>query len=467
LFNSKTLLFTMKKYMLSFSAIAVVAVAVVAGVACKKNQGFDARGTVAGPPFLGTVTLPNVISSNRTLGSLDTLYILNGKTYVTNNATLTVGPGVRVEGIKRSTADSASALIITRGSKLNAQGDSETPIVFSSHEASPAPGDWGGIVLLGRAPLNRADTTIEGIGEPSLPVGVDIQYGGNNCSDNSGILQFVRIEYAGAVITEGNELNGLTCGGVGNGTVLQYIQTAFGADDGFEFFGGCVNADHLISYGNNDDDFDFDFGWKGKIQFAVGSRIPNVAYLNTNSNGIECDNSPIGVLPVPLPRTNDSALGSVLTNFTLIGRNNCSGQVFNGAFFRNRTKITFRNSIIMDFPTGLRVDSTTDDFAPGFRNNLVHAVAAESVQATSGAPALPALITFNDTTSVGCVGGFGNSFIGLTAPYSSTPDFTPVAGSRATVGANFTGFTGVEVVSYRGAFAAGDDWTLGWTRWNF
>ncbi|WEK35239.1 MAG: hypothetical protein P0Y53_22340 [Candidatus Pseudobacter hemicellulosilyticus] len=478
----------MKKKLILSVAVVVVAASVIA-IACKKGQNFGPQAANAGPVLLAvdpcgckldngqykdTVTLPLIINANRTL-TCDTLWRLNGKTYVTSSAVLTVAQGARVEGIRKSTPDSASALIITRGSRISANGSASCPIVFTSAEASPAPGDWGGIVILGRAPLNRADTTIEGIGEPSLPAGVDINYGGGGAcvgtvNDNSGVLRYARIEYAGAVITEGNELNGLTLGGVGAGTTLQFIQVAYGADDGFEFFGGTVNGRNLISYGNNDDDLDFDFGYSGKIQFVVASKVPDIPY-SPNPNGIESDNTPTGSCTT-CKTTLDSAAGSVVTNVTIIGSDDCPQgapkNLLNGALFRNGSLTHLKNSIVIDYPVGYRVERACAQGAIKTRNNIIHGT-VEPDTAVNPLVTPFTLVPLPNTTAKGCLSGFGNSLVSMVSPYSVTaPDYTLQAGSPALTGASFTGLTGVTVVAYKGAFAqtgGSSNWTTGWTKW--
>ncbi len=168
-------------------------------------------------------------------------------------------------------------------------------IVFTSNEATKAPGDWGGIVLLGRARTNQntasSSPTIEGVALPTLPAGIDVTYGSNtdaNNTESSGTLQYVRIEYAGAAIAANNELNSLTFGGVGSGTIVDHIEAAYGADDSFEFFGGTVSPKYLVSLNTNDDIFDFDFGYNGSLQFILGVRRSGFVYAD--ANGIESDN---------------------------------------------------------------------------------------------------------------------------------------------------------------------------------
>ena len=189
-------------------------------------------------------------------------FTLKGYVYVNNGAVLTIEPGT----IIKSDISQKGALIVERGSKLIADGTATDPIVFTSGKPSgeKAPGDWGGIILLGKAPTNRPTSPA-----PIIEGGVNRPYGGTDANDNSGTLRYLRIEFSGIAAEPGSEINGLTLGGVGAGTILENIQVSFGGDDAFEFFGGTVNAKNLVALGTYDDDYDFDFGYSGKIQFAV------------------------------------------------------------------------------------------------------------------------------------------------------------------------------------------------------
>ncbi|THU39211.1 hypothetical protein FAM09_11900 [Niastella caeni] len=447
--------------------ILSVAVLAVAATACKKNgidKGFSPRSTFAGP-YVDTVVLPLTITADRFLAK-DTLYVLDGKCYVTNNATLILQEGTHVEAVKKSTNDSASALIVTRGAQLFAAGTPEDPIVFTSHQASPATGDWGGIVLLGNAPLNRADATVEGINLPSVPAGVDVNYGGGGAGlgdvdHSAGQLEYVRIEYAGASIAQDNELNGLTCGGVGAGTVLNHIEVAYGNDDAFEFFGGTVNAYYLFALAPDDDAFDFDFGYRGHIQYALSVLDAGENY-SANPNGIESDNNATGATDEPRTK-------AIISNMTVIGVETSSQAaslgLLNGAQFRRHSSYEVRNSIFMGFPTGLALASAGSqaDFA-NYSYNLVHGFNAVINPATITLP----------VSNGQYVSSNANTNIQLADPFNG--DFRPLATSPAlSLGTNYTGLpSDFEVQSYRGAFGAfvsGDatanNWLAGWTRLNY
>ncbi|MDR2475065.1 MAG: hypothetical protein LBD45_04325 [Bacteroidales bacterium] len=222
------------------------------------------------------------IKSNMTLKYPNT-YNLKGFVYVENGVTLTIEPGVIIKGDKAT----KGTLIIERGGKIVADATKERPIVFTSAQnpGSRKPGDWGGLILLGKAPNNVGEQTIEG--------GVRSNHGGTDPNDNSGVLRFVRVEFAGIEYSTDNEINGITFGSVGAGTVVDYVQVSHSGDDSFEWFGGTVNARHLVALRGWDDDFDTDNGFSGKIQYALGLRDPKVADKSA-SNGFESDNTADG-----------------------------------------------------------------------------------------------------------------------------------------------------------------------------
>jgi hypothetical protein len=283
-------------YLFKFSFLFVLITAMfISG--CKKDLGSNAapegefnRSGKALYPDNRTVPTTVVTLSGVLTGTINlvntTLYKLNGPVYVDSLATINIQAGTFIKGLDKThtTSGFPSYLVIRRGGKINATGTAAAPIVFTSEYAAGAraEGDWGGVVLLGRSLVNNINPKIEGIPAEQIPAALAgrdaIGYGGSIENDNSGILSYVRIEFAGEVITEGNELNGLTLGAVGSGTTLDHVQVSYGADDAFEFFGGSVNATNLISYLNDDDDFDFDQGYQGSIQFAVGQKDPRSAF---------------------------------------------------------------------------------------------------------------------------------------------------------------------------------------------
>jgi hypothetical protein len=200
-------------------------------------------------------------------------YLLNGLVFVDAGATLTIQPGTVIKG-KPGQGENASALVVARGGKIFASGTADAPIVFTAEaddakDPNDLPNDarglWGGVIILGNATLNSepGETPIEGI-PVNEPRGL---YGGSDDADNSGVFRFVSIRHGGTDIGAGNEINGLTMGGVGSGTVIEYVEVFNNQDDGFEWFGGTVNTKYLVSAFNGDDAFDYDEGFRGKGQF--------------------------------------------------------------------------------------------------------------------------------------------------------------------------------------------------------
>lgn len=444
----------MKKFL--FGALALVTL--FSTTSCVKVN-FDDDGTVIAPVDPTSNIITGVISSSKFYAKGK--WILKGYVYVTDGATVTFEAGCVVQ----SDITEKGALIIERGAKLIASGTAANPIVFTSGKAigSRAPGDWGGIILLGKAPTNRPLDPA-----PTIEGGVGRQYGGTDPLDESGILRYVRIEYAGIAAEPGSEINGLTCGGVGSGTILENIQVSFGNDDAYEFFGGTVNAKNLVAFATADDDFDFDFGYTGKIQFAVSCRKPDFVDAGDAGNGIECDNDAAGSLATP--RTKPQ-----LSNVTIIGPNDAIGTAANHNFsnrWRRATQFILRNSILMGHPdAGFSTESnaTLDDYYVNniseFKNNLVHATAL-AYKTANAAIATNAQIQTKAETE-GCITYTNSANIQLTSPfYSTAPNFLPVAGSPALTGASFAGMNAFFTsTTYRGAFGT-NNWTNGWTNWD-
>ena len=420
---------------------------------------FDEGNTIIPPVGTDNDVITGVISTSRHYPKGK--YILKGYVYVTEGATLTFEPGCLIQG----SVQEKGALIIERGAKLIASGTAANPIVFTSGQPAGqrSPGDWGGIILLGKAPTNRPLDPA-----PTIEGGVGRQYGGTDPLDESGILRYVRIEFAGIAAEPGSEINGLTLGGVGSGTIIENVQVSFGNDDAFEFFGGTVNAKNLVAFATADDDFDFDFGYTGKIQFAVSCRKPDFVDAGDAGNGIECDNDGSGTLA--LPRTRPQ-----LSNFTFIGPNNAAGTSANHNYsnrWRRSAQFILRNSILVGHPDAgfsLESDATLNDYfvnaVSEFRNNLVHANASP-YKSGNAAIATSAQVQ-SKAEGEGCITYTDAAGIMLTDPfYSTSPNFLPAGASPALTGANFTGMNGYfTTTTYRGAFGT-NDWTAGWTNWN-
>lgn len=311
------------------------------------------------PPTTVTISAGH-ITTNTTWTS-GNVYLLNGWVYVDAGVTLTIQPGTVIRG----DAANKGALIIERGGKLIASGTAAQPIVFTSNKAvgSRGYGDWGGIILCGYSTINQPGGTaiIEG--------GVGSVYGGGtspNNADNSGTLTYVRIEFAGIAFAANNEINGLTMGGVGSGTTIDYIQVSYCGDDAYEWFGGTVNAKHLIAFRSWDDDFDTDNGFSGKIQFGVVLRDPSVADVS-GSNGFESDNDATGSSNTPITKpifSNISVFGPLATPSTVINTN-----YKRAMHLRRNTMCSIYNSLFCGYPVGLYIDGNNTQ-ANAMTNNL-------------------------------------------------------------------------------------------------
>jgi hypothetical protein len=325
---------------------------------CEKNLGGE-EGPINVP---STTTLTGNINTTTTLTS-DKVWTLKGYVYVTDGAKLIIQPGTTIV----SDVAEKGALCIERGSQIIAEGTPTKPIVFTSGrpEGQRTPGDWGGIVILGRAKTNRSS-------EPTIEGGIGRPYGGTNDSDNSGVMRYVRIEYAGIAALPNSEINALTLGGVGNGTILENIQTIYANDDAFEFFGGNVNGKNLYAFATADDDFDFDFGYTGTITNGVAKRDPQFVDSGDAGNGVECDNDGTGSAAQPYTHPK-------LFNMILVGPN-VSTSLSNhnlGLRFRRSTQFTMKNSIVWGWMKGglsLESNETAQFVKDGvsiFENNSV------------------------------------------------------------------------------------------------
>jgi hypothetical protein len=446
---------------------------------CTREFGLGENdGALANKGIQAIVTLPQVISTNTTLVNTNT-YRLDGKVFVSNGAILTIQEGTRIEGVFKANPADASALIITKGCQIIAIGTNTSPIVFTGLVDASNPslnaGDWGGLVILGSAQINQPVTAtspiIEGINLPAVPAGVDITYGSNTTANNaqsSGRLSFVRVEYAGANVTADNELNAFTFGGVGNGTTLDHLQAYRGDDDAFEFFGGTVNAKFLIATSCNDDSFDFDFGYQGRIQFAVSALNPTTVY-GPGTNGIESDNDATGSSLTPITR-------AVLSNFTIVGTSTGTSSgagsvLLHGALVRRNSNIVLRNSVVYGFGTATSLNVIRDDSPQTFSvlNNVIGLIPGSSAVGASAAFA-PAF-TLDPSNSSPATTGLVLSGPFTTGGYFSTARSLRPTANPALSGANFAGFpagAGVNstltATAYKGAFP-GTNTTSATTYW--
>jgi hypothetical protein len=257
--------------------------------------------------------------------------MLSGGVLISNGVTLSIDAGTNITADETTTA----FLSIQQGSKINAVGTPTNPIVFTS--PSQVPGSWGGIIINGYADINTGETA-EGEGGTGT-------YGGSNDSDNSGVIQYVRVEYAGKILGTDNELNGFSFNGVGSGTIVDHIQAYKGADDGIEFFGGTVNVRYAVSTDNGDDSFDWTHGWRGTGEYWYAEQ------LTQGDRGIEADNN--GDDNTATPYSNPT-----LSKITLIGFNDDG--LNTGMRLREGTKGTISDVLVYGFPNyGIRVSEQT------------------------------------------------------------------------------------------------------------
>jgi hypothetical protein len=340
----------MKKLLVLFASLTIFG--------CSKDLG----GEVAPINVPSSTTLTGNITTTTTLTS-DKEWILKGYVYVTDGAKLIIQPGT----IIKSDISEKGALCIERGAQIVAEGTAAKPIVFTSGRpvGERTPGDWGGIVILGRAKTNRTS-------EPTIEGGIGRAYGGTNDLDNSGILKYVRIEYAGIAAMPNSEINALTLGGVGSGTIIENVQTIYANDDAFEFFGGTVNAKNLYAYGTADDDFDFDFGYRGKVSFSVSKRDPQFVDNGDAGNGVECDNDGTGSSAEPFTHP-------ILDNMILVGPNDATSLSNHNLAMRWRRATQFEvyNSTIIGYMKGgfsMESNETAQFYKDGvskFQNNKI------------------------------------------------------------------------------------------------
>jgi hypothetical protein len=351
----------MKTVSFKSTGLVLLLAATLFNAGCKSNDDENPASPPYGAYDLGDGSTDYEIRENVTLTSPN-VYHLKGFVYVTAGATLTIEPGVVVKGEKSTKA----TLIVERGGRLIAQGTPDRPIVFTSGQApgNRRPGDWGGIIFLGKARNNLGEQTIEG--------GVRSKHGGMDDADNSGVLSYVRCEFAGVEYSVDNEINALTFGSVGSATKVDHVQVSFSGDDAFEWFGGTVNAKYLVAFRTWDDDFDTDNGFGGKIQYALGIRDPGIGDKSA-SNGFESDNNADGAPIEPFTAAtfaNVSLFGPVADPSTYINEAGVDGSAVDARFqaalhLRRHTRLGIFNSLLAAFPIGVIIENNGKGDAQG------------------------------------------------------------------------------------------------------
>jgi hypothetical protein len=434
----------MKQMSYRLAGLALAVAMMTGGVAPVSTQttvpGIDKPVIVVTGEINGTV---NWTSNN--------YYVLRGAVFVREGGTLNIAAGTRVIG----EAGSVGTLVVLRGGRLNAIGTRTAPIVFTSDQApgNRARGDWGGIILNGRAPVNLEGG--EGAGEGDTGV-----YGGNDPNDSSGSMRYVRVEFGGTEFSPDNELNGIAFQGVGRGGSYEFIQAHMSRDDAFEWFGGTADIRYAVASNAADDSFDWTFGWSGRAQFVAITQRGDDA-----DNGIEADGNEFN--NGALPRSNP-----IIYNATLCGDPDRveGGEGPRGANFRRGTAFTMRNFLVTGFKsTGFQISD-----------------AATSAHATSGLTQMGAGVAWGMTTNMHSSvmafitgGQFPNIRVGATdaevgismagCSNHENPNFQPsgvatlAGGQIAPIQPPNDGF--FEAVTFIGAVppAPADNWMTGWT----
>lgn len=394
-------------------------------------------GNVPGACVLeGTYNEDIILTNNAT-------WIISGGVFIgddrTGSATITIEPGTRLVG--RSGLD---FLYVRRNSQIQAIGTPQHPIVMTGPNEQ-LPGEWGGLVLAGNAPANGCSEGVTG-GCEQLDEALTTPYGGSNPSDNSGVLKYVSIRYAGFEVRPDQELNCLTLLGVGNGTTIDFAQCHMGADDGFEMFGGTVNLKHLVSTKNDDDAFDWQIGWQGKAQYVLGMSLPD-----GSDAGIEADNNQEN--HTSSPRSNGK-----LSNFTLIGSG--SGVDGHGIVLRRGTSANIYNTVITGYGRScMTLDNPATYNHAGMPGSLTGSLTMQNSH-------VQCALNFNDRSDMPfLVSAWFNSQPGNVAGNVQLNGYLPAAGSpQLTGGKPVPNDTFFDAVNYVGAFAnENDDWTKGWT----
>jgi hypothetical protein len=354
----------MKKYIFCLTAISALAIS-----SCRKIETDGEKEVIViTQPGTGggntgqTITLSGRISADTILRKENT-YILKGLVYMVGDKTMTIEAGTTIKGAY--SGNDVAALIITRGAKIVANGTQEAPIVFTSSSPTPKSGDWGGIVLCGKAGIN---TSVAGAnGGPGM---LEVEGGINNAQgdglagggatpnddDSSGVLKYVRIEYAGYAFQPDKEINSLTMAAVGRKTVIEHVQVTYAKDDAFEWFGGTVNCKYLIAYKTQDDDFDSDNGFRGSVQFGLIIRDSAIADIS-KSEAFESDNNSTGTDATP-------QTGAVFCNVTAFGPtatlNNIGNSNYLGAAvqIRRNSSISIFNSAFVGWPIGIQLNAS-------------------------------------------------------------------------------------------------------------
>lgn len=492
----------MKKFRLTNLILSVLAVCTLSG--CSKDDDTAPQtdgGIVAGDNILfdgnvlGNGDQEFVFTGNQTLKK--GVYNLKGWVYIRDGAKLTIEAGTVIKGDKETKA----ALIVERGGQLFAQGTAAEPIVFTSEQpkGQRKPGDWGGLILCGKAQNNQKEMTIEG--------GPRSKHGGDNNADNSGVLSYVRVEFAGYPFQKDKEINGITFGSVGSGTRVDHVQVSYSNDDSYEWFGGAVNCKYLVAFNGWDDEFDTDNGFSGKVQFCLSVRDPRIADVS-QSNGFESDNCSDGAAVEPYttavfsnvtfigPMGRDAEFKNDETYITGGSYNPANGSglgKFQAAMqIRRNSRMSCFNSLAVGYPIGLILDNekgntqkaATDGLLKlqnicfagmGITGSDANKIYTDKkvTYGSDGKAKVDETSTSSFSTDFFLTAANNNQLrtVGellLTSTGNVGVNYMPQSGSPLLSGASFTDrlLAGMDNVSYIGAFAAGDTWMNRWTNFD-
>ncbi|WP_264537458.1 hypothetical protein [Flavobacterium sp. N1736] len=404
------------------------------------DSSFSMKASGADYTTYPTITQPvsGDITTNTTWTS-DKVWEIEGVVRVKNGATLTIEAGTFIKAKPLEPGVATGVLVITKTGKIDAQGTVNAPVIFTSYNlldgnaaTAATPGDFGGVVMLGTAPVNNGldDNIIEGLGDqPNLS---DFYYGGNVSDHNGGALNYVRIEFAGRIITTlvDVEINGLTLGGVGSGTTIDHVQVSYGRDDSFEFFGGTVNASHLVSFAPDDDNFDFDLGYTGTVTKAIAIADSNSTHSLSgglpDSNGIELDNNATGTA---------SATGvitrPVLDQLSIIGvsSSTVANLYENAIHVRRLGQIRLVDATVTGYNTGIRWESPSLPANSSYSRISVHGFVNVALPVGTVISGLgTSTSTANPATAWGLTQPFFNNgpldFAGITGAFKNEATWT-------------------------------------------
>ncbi len=428
----------------------VMAISVFGVVSC--NNGLEEDEIIVKPAGEAKIIVGTI--SESTTWTADNQYLLSGFVYIASGVTLTIEPGTIIKGDKPT----KGSLLILPGGKIMATGTIDKPIVFTSNQpvGQRVAGDWGGLVLLGKAPVNKPNAVVEGENKSV--------FGGTDAADNSGTLKYVRIEFAGIAFETDKEINGLTFAGVGSGTQIDYVQVSYSGDDSFEWFGGTVNAKHLIAYRGLDDDFDTDNGYSGRVQYGFILRDPQIADQAGDSNGFESDNDGSGSTATP-------QTSAKFANITVVmGDGKVNSKFASAMRLRRNTKVSAYNSVFTGgwLRSGLRVenDLTIGNFLKdSMQMQGVILALAYPDSLTKGMVEGIAKETFLSSNAKNLI--LTPTDLKLAAGFNSLtarPSILPQPGSLLlTSGTTLP--TGFEPTTYVGAFST-IDWTATWANFD-